>query len=73
MTNGLMEAGGTLGYVYDPDPAKVAEYMEKGGYAKDANGVWAKDGKPLTVKIWIGMREPVHAATPRKSAKGATA
>jgi SAM-dependent methyltransferase len=33
----------------------------------------ALPGKPLTVKIWTGMREPVHAATPRKSAKGAAA
>ena len=28
MTNGLMEAGGTLGYVYDPDPAKVAAFLK---------------------------------------------
>jgi predicted dehydrogenase len=28
MTNGLLEAGGTLKYVYDPDPAKVAAYQK---------------------------------------------
>ena len=26
MTNGLLEAGATLRYVYDPDPEKVAAY-----------------------------------------------
>jgi len=35
----------------NPDPAKVEEYMTKAGYAKDANGLWAKDGKPLTVTV----------------------
>ena len=28
MTNGLLEAGGTLKYVYDPDPAKVAAFLK---------------------------------------------
>ena len=28
MTNGLLEAGGTLKYVYDPDPAKVAQFVK---------------------------------------------
>ena len=28
MTNGLKEAGGTLKYVYDPDPKKVAAFLE---------------------------------------------
>lgn len=28
MANGLTEAGGTLGYVYDPDPAKVAAFLK---------------------------------------------
>ena len=27
MTNGLLEAGATLKYVYDPDPAKVAQFI----------------------------------------------
>ncbi|MGN0747774.1 MAG: Gfo/Idh/MocA family protein [Aristaeellaceae bacterium] len=27
MTNGLLEAGATLKYVYDPDPAKVAQFV----------------------------------------------
>lgn len=28
MTNALLEAGGTLKYVYDPDPAKVAQFVK---------------------------------------------
>ena len=28
MTNGLLEAGGTLKYIYDPDPEKVAQYVK---------------------------------------------
>lgn len=28
MTNGLLEAGGTLKYVYDPDPGKVAQFVK---------------------------------------------
>lgn len=35
----------------NPDPAKVEEYMAKSGYAKDANGLWAKDGTPLQVTV----------------------
>ena len=32
---------------------KVEEHMTKAGYAKDSNGVWAKDGKPLSIKIAV--------------------
>ena len=32
--NGLIEAGGTLRYVYDPDPKKVAAFLEKYPQAK---------------------------------------
>ncbi len=32
--NGLIEAGGTLRYVYDPDPAKVAAFVQKYPQAK---------------------------------------
>ena len=28
MTNALLEAGGTLKYVYDPDPARVAQFVK---------------------------------------------
>lgn len=28
MTNGLLEAGATIKYVYDPDPEKLANYQE---------------------------------------------
>jgi predicted dehydrogenase len=36
MCNGLTEAGGTLKYVYDPDPAKVAAFREKYPHVKAA-------------------------------------
>lgn len=36
MTNGLLEAGGTLKWVYDPDPAKVAHYIKQYPMAKAA-------------------------------------
>ena len=29
MTNGLLEAGATLKWVYDPDPAKVADFLKR--------------------------------------------
>lgn len=35
----------------NPSPEKVEEYMTKAGYAKDANGLWAKDGTVLTVNV----------------------
>lgn len=35
----------------NPSQELVDEYMAKGGYAKDANGVWAKDGTPITVNV----------------------
>lgn len=36
MTNGLLEAGGTLTWVYDPDPAKVARFLQQYPMAKPA-------------------------------------
>lgn len=36
MTNALLEAGGTLKYVYDPDPAKVANFIKTYPQAKAA-------------------------------------
>ena len=35
-----------------PDPAKVEEYMTKAGYAKNADGKWAKDGEVLKVPVF---------------------
>jgi peptide/nickel transport system substrate-binding protein len=35
-----------------PDPAKVAQFMQASGYAKDASGIWAKGGKQLVLK-WM--------------------
>jgi len=35
-----------------PDPAKVTQFMQQAGYAKDASGVWAKGGKELAIK-WM--------------------
>src|SRR5277367_5580298 len=37
--NGLIEAGGTLRYVYDPDPKKVAAFIEKYPQAKPAGSL----------------------------------
>jgi predicted dehydrogenase len=37
--NGLIEAGGTLRYVYDPDPKKVAAFIEKYPEAKPAGSL----------------------------------
>lgn len=36
MTNGLLEAGAALKWVYDPDPAKVADYRKKYPQARAA-------------------------------------
>lgn len=36
MTNGLLEAGGTLKYVYDPDPKKVEDFIKRYPQAKAA-------------------------------------
>ena len=36
MTNGLLEAGGTLKYVYDPDPKKVDAFIKRYPQAKAA-------------------------------------
>ena len=36
MCNGLTEAGGTLKYVYDPDPAKLAAFLKAFPQAKAA-------------------------------------
>ena len=36
MVNGLLEAGATLKYVYDPDPAKVANFLKTYPQAKPA-------------------------------------
>ena len=33
------------------DKAKADEYMQKAGYAKNASGMWEKDGKPLSAVI----------------------
>ena len=33
------------------DKAKGDELMQKAGYAKNASGIWEKDGKPLTAII----------------------
>ncbi|MBB6730130.1 Gfo/Idh/MocA family protein [Cohnella zeiphila] len=38
-TNGLLEAGATLKWVYDPDPAKVAQFIEKYPQAKAADSL----------------------------------
>lgn len=35
----------------NPSPELVEEYMAKGGYEKNADGVWAKDGEAITVNV----------------------
>lgn len=39
MCNGMTEAGGTLKYVYDPDPAKVAAFLKAFPQAKVARSI----------------------------------
>jgi len=39
MTNGLLEAGGTLKYVFDKDPSKVKEFIEKYPQAKPVDNL----------------------------------
>ena len=36
MTNGLLEAGGTLKWVYDPDPAKMERFVQQYPMARAA-------------------------------------
>lgn len=39
MCNGLIEAGATLKWVYDPDPAKVAKFVEQYPQVKEADAL----------------------------------
>ncbi|AGB79942.1 putative dehydrogenase [Enterobacteriaceae bacterium strain FGI 57] len=39
MCNGLIEAGATLKWVYDPDPAKVAKFVEQYPQVKEADSL----------------------------------
>jgi peptide/nickel transport system substrate-binding protein len=47
----------------NPDPSIVATEMAAAGYAKDSNGMWAKDGTPLTMDLptpgWLKPMGPV--------------
>lgn len=45
---------------YTPDPAKVEEYMTKAGYKKNAEGVYAKDGKPLVIHLDYPSGDPTR-------------
>ena len=38
-TNGLIDAGGTLKYVYDPDPAKLDDFLTRYPQAQRAGSV----------------------------------
>lgn len=48
------------------DYALVEEHMQAAGYAKNADGVWAKDGEVLTIPLrtpqWLAPLTPVVAA-----------
>ncbi len=46
MTNGLLEAGGTLKYVYDRDPKKVEAFLKQYPQAKAARSRIANDAHP---------------------------
>lgn len=37
--------------IYQPDPAKVEEFMTADGYTKGPDGFWAKGGKRATVEV----------------------
>jgi peptide/nickel transport system substrate-binding protein len=47
----------------NPDPGIVASEMQAAGYAKDSNGIWAKDGQPLAFDLhtpgWLRPMGPV--------------
>jgi len=44
------------------DLAEVATYMQKAGYAKGADGFWAKDGKTLEFKVRVpAFIQPIQA------------
>ncbi|GII79929.1 peptide ABC transporter substrate-binding protein [Sphaerisporangium rufum] len=47
-----------------PDPAKAQQILESAGYAKGADGIYAKDGKPvkLTLKTVAGWTDYITAA-----------
>jgi peptide/nickel transport system substrate-binding protein len=58
---GYHDSSGEIAY----DPAASAKLLEKAGYAKDGQGRFAKDGKPLTLTM------PVPADTPTNAARAA--
>ncbi|MCG0239922.1 MAG: peptide-binding protein [Firmicutes bacterium] len=48
-----------VSWAYDPsiegrtyDPAKAAQILEAAGWKKNANGIWEKDGKTLTIEYY---------------------
>jgi len=60
-----------------PDAAKVEEHMKAAGFAKDADGKWAKDGNtvkvPLRTPQWLAPLAPVIAAQLQKAGFDAVA
>ena len=51
MANALLEAGGTLKYVYDPDPNKVANFVKNTGALNIASCTKAYCNRVLTLRI----------------------
>jgi peptide/nickel transport system substrate-binding protein len=57
MTSRWVTPGSPLQAVIDkynrgtPDPEQVAQHMQAAGYAKDANGMWSKDGQTLKIPV----------------------
>lgn len=46
----------------NPSQELVEEYMAKGGYEKNADGLWAKDGAPITINVRTpGFIQPILA------------
>lgn len=46
----------------DYDPQRAAALLEKAGYAKNADGVLERDGKPLTLTMPVPRETPANAA-----------
>lgn len=53
------DASDTIGY----DVKKSNSLLEEAGYAKGSDGMYAKDGKPLSIALTIPSDNPVSAST----------
>lgn len=60
MCNGLIEAGATLKWVYDPDPAKVDTFVQQYPQVKVADS-WTLFSPMATCAWWPGRPSPPNA------------